>query len=293
MSVNFINNLTFSVLHELYDSSHPIENVVFSGIGLYIILGAINFGLKENSYHQLSDFLKEDLSELYDPTLESSSITAKYWNYIRLLAQSFIQHQSTLFIPYDLFQYYIHVSALVFDLIPYQINLYNPKLAAFQINELISNFVYESVGDLVDEWAFSEDKLIVIYTFYFHKDWKTSFNPELTKQDFFYLDKNRPIVVHMMNQKGYHHILDCYYYNFRMIFKPYTQEEMYAIIILPNDGFSIQDVLYNFKVDQIANYFKKSHFEYVKSPLRMHLVISDSFHEISLISSYRTYYRRN
>ncbi|KII65249.1 Serpin I2 [Thelohanellus kitauei] len=70
-----------------------------------------------------------------------------------------------------------------------------------------------------------------------------------------------------------------------MIFKPYTQEEMYAIIILPNDGFSIQDVLYNFKVDQIANYFKKSHFEYVHLKLPKFKL----FHDIDLVETLKKF----
>ncbi|KII63037.1 Glia-derived nexin [Thelohanellus kitauei] len=267
MSVELVNNLSVSILNQLYTSRNENENVAFTGIGLYVILGAINFGLNGRSYSQLSGFLNDTFEELYDPRILKSSTTAKNWNYLRYLAREFINVRSVLFSPCHLFQYYKKLT--------------DPKLSAREINEWVSGWVYESIGNMIDESSLDKRRVILINTLYYHADWKINFDESLTKQEFFYVNKDQTEMVAMMNLKSYHHVFDSIHCNFRMLTKRSHDDQTYSVIILPREGHSVKDVLQSFKVDQLQAYFAQSEQKFVHLKLpKFKILAHNDFRDI-------------
>ncbi|KII73646.1 hypothetical protein RF11_09898 [Thelohanellus kitauei] len=79
MSSEVVNTFTFKVLTRLYTLQNYTDNVGFSGSVLYVVMAAINIGLRGRSYNQLSTLLHEDFEKLYEKKTLKKSETARKW----------------------------------------------------------------------------------------------------------------------------------------------------------------------------------------------------------------------
>ncbi|KII61262.1 hypothetical protein RF11_14712 [Thelohanellus kitauei] len=112
----------------------------------------------------------------------------------------------------------------------------------------INDDQYGSVGHIFDDIKISKNRLIFIHNIFFRAAWATQFDASLTEKDIFYDDSGFPYIVKMMNQKTNSKLFDSHQHNFRILFKDFTHPFLFAAIVLPNDGISIEHVLKTFKV---------------------------------------------
>ncbi|KII66924.1 hypothetical protein RF11_03591 [Thelohanellus kitauei] len=68
----------------------------------------------------------------------------------------------------------------------------------------------------------------------------------------------------MMTQQKMNLIYDSPNFNFRILFKRFDDKDRYAVIVLPREGHKIEDVLKDFKFDEMQIYFNASQRKYVK-----------------------------
>ncbi|KII74919.1 hypothetical protein RF11_07431 [Thelohanellus kitauei] len=97
MSVEGVNRFTASLLNQFSTYQNGTGNVAVCGVSLYIMMGAINFGLDGQSYDQLSRFLGERFEELYGSDTWIDSITTQKWTNLVQLTAQFYRMNSALF----------------------------------------------------------------------------------------------------------------------------------------------------------------------------------------------------
>ncbi|KII61260.1 Serpin B7 [Thelohanellus kitauei] len=270
MSMEYINNFTYTVFNKLYSSQNSTGNLAFSGLNLYIFLASINVGLRGTSYSQISNLLGEDFSELYDNDYWRGTQTAKKWNKLKSLAAITSNMRSALFSSCNIDIHFRRMSDFIFGLSLENEKMTAPKHLIYQINKWLLMRIFASTDGIFkksntnfyDKSLLTEDKLIFINFFLLTSDWKENFDYRLTEPYMFTDDKGNLILVKMMNQKRYLRVFDSSDHDFRIIFKEYYQGYIYSAIILPRYGQSIQNVLLNFNLNEILNYYEKSRIEY-------------------------------
>ncbi|KII63034.1 Alpha-1-antiproteinase F [Thelohanellus kitauei] len=214
-------------------------------------MGAINLGLQGRSNEQLSHFLNEDLDELYNIIDIKHSRTARKFINLRFRAQEVSNSNAGFFSSCYIYKNYSRIARIVFDHFEFQFNISDPKKSTRSMNEWVSGWVHEPVRDMLQDSIPSDNRLVFIYTFNFHLDWIMSFDPRFTKQDIFVDDKNRVLLVPMMNKIGRYRIFDSTGYGYTILFQPSNDRKFYSAIVLPREEYSVNDVLNIFKVPQI------------------------------------------
>ncbi|KII73690.1 Glia-derived nexin [Thelohanellus kitauei] len=274
MTVIGLHSFNSQILNELYSSQNYTGNMAFSGIGLYLLLSAINFGLSGRSFSQLSNILGQNYHELFDTANWRNSERAYECLDRRYLAEEISSMNSVVFFSGDIFDYYKQISGLVCSLNHIKINDSDPEESACRLNKWISQTTFGSIWNMFDHSMMSENIMIFIHTLFFRADWKTKFNPALTKHELFYDDKCRPLKVAMMNQRSFYPIYDSIKDNFQILFKPLAHPYFLAAIVLPRVGHTIKDVLKSFKFNEMKNYFQNSSLKYADFKLPKFQVLS-------------------
>ncbi|KII68367.1 Serpin I2 [Thelohanellus kitauei] len=268
MSAEVVNRFSSSVLQQLYVSQKGSGCVSLSGIGLYVMMGALNIGLRGRSFDQLSQFLREDFSELFVNDTWRDSTTAKKWSDLYLASQYPSNMKSAMFYPDDINPYYEQISKSIFELGLVQINLSNSAETAQKINRWITRNIDDGmVWNMIEESILRENTLNFISTISIQTDWKNKFDSAYTDQEIFFDDKNQYFEVEMMNQISNYHIYDSTSNNFAILFKPFTTPELYSVIILPRYSSNVDQVLNEIKFDQMHIYFEKAELKYAKLQL--------------------------
>ncbi|KII66218.1 Serpin B11 [Thelohanellus kitauei] len=267
MSAQQVNSLTYSILNQLYASQNATKNVALGGISLYMMLGALNVGLSGTSYDQLSHYLGDDFEDLLDQETWRSSPTARTWIFLRTISLGLSIMKSQLVCSCYLYDHYKRVTNYVFNLHDIQVDTSNPAESADQINKWISDQTFESIGNWFDESMISPDKIVLVDTFGLNAEWLTKFNEALTTEELFYDDNGQSSEVAMMNQIGFTFVYDSPDEDFKIMFKPFKEQNLYFVVMLPRDGYGVEDVLKTFKIEQMYDYYDKSESKYVKLKL--------------------------
>ncbi|KII66365.1 Antithrombin-III [Thelohanellus kitauei] len=247
MSVERVNEITSAILNEIYSPHDSTGNIAFSALNLYVLLGAINFGLKGKCYRQLGDLLGERFEGLFFDTWRSSK-TAQKWFYLQKLSEQLSTSNSAIFHSCHLYDRYKLISTIIFDLYKIYINFENKVRSSRQMNEWIYQLTNGSTGKIFSIDMMSEYNIILFNALSFQVDWRTNFQSESTETELFYDDQGQSLTVAMMNQRSYNRVYDLSYRNFSILFKPLNQQGLYSAIILPNEGYTIADVLPSLEV---------------------------------------------
>ncbi|KII63032.1 Leukocyte elastase inhibitor [Thelohanellus kitauei] len=263
MSFKSVNSFTSNIFNQLSNSEYQNQNIAFSGLNMYILLAAVNAGLKGKCYDQLSQFLEEDFDELYETFNWKNSKTASKWISLRGNAEKILTMQSSLFTPFSLFGNYPRIAPLLFDLTTININDPNSTICSTKINRWIRNRWGGSNGMTFGESDIRKNRLIFISTFEFQADWAINFNDYQTRSAKFFQNKSRVINVEMMYEKGYNYVYDESDNNFRILFKRMAHRDLYSVIVLPKPPYMIQEILKNLDMNQIYTYFEQSELKYV------------------------------
>ncbi|KII72336.1 Glia-derived nexin [Thelohanellus kitauei] len=91
--------------------------------------------------------------------------------------------------------------------------------------------------------------------------WVRSFNPTLTKKKPFYAG-GKSMEVEMMKRYYIYNVTEAKFANFAFI--PINHNHQQAVIILPNEGFTLDDVFKHFKFIDLPIYYQKSSVSYLK-----------------------------
>ncbi|KII63035.1 Serpin I2 [Thelohanellus kitauei] len=258
-----LNIFTISLFNHLFDSQNATGNMAFSGIGLFVILGSVGFGLEGKSFYQLSEFLEDDLGDLFDPGSMTYTRSAKKWNYLRSITQKISNLNLFIFSTCNFKDDFTQISNLVFDQTQYQVDISNPTISERDMNKLISSWGFKSYGKKIHDMLQNENSLIFGYSYKFYADWNANFDQKLTKPEVFYDDKGQPQMVEMMNQISRNRIFESSEDKFRILFKSCNRRKYHTVIVLPNEGTTIREVLYNFEIDQMGTYFYSAKSKYI------------------------------
>ncbi|KII72915.1 Serine protease inhibitor A3N [Thelohanellus kitauei] len=248
MSIEGVNSFTSTLLNQLYVSQNATGNIVFNGLGLYLLLGAINFGLSGRSSAQLSLFIGENFEELHDSEIwMHSKIAKKLDNLGKILMRQLSNSYFALFCSCDLNTLYEKVSRMLFNLDKIQVDFSNPTTSAREINAWMFQ-KYTSRRKSFHESMIRDNMMIFIHIIFFHADLTTKFDPSRTNHQIFFDEKGEPVVVRMMNQECIDGVYTSPDNEYRILFQRLTQPFLFSAIVLPSAGHSIGDVIKNFKV---------------------------------------------
>ncbi|KII65606.1 hypothetical protein RF11_10726 [Thelohanellus kitauei] len=153
-------------------------NIAVSGLGLYVILGAVSIGIDERCLGRLSHFLEQDVEELYDIRNWRRSRTAKKWIYLRSAIQEISKMISIYISSYYPEKHYERILRSIFNIIPTNVNMSNSSNVARVIKNWLSSNMYESVGNIIDESLLDENSALLIYTLYYRPDWVANFDAQ-------------------------------------------------------------------------------------------------------------------
>lgn len=79
----------------------------------------------------------------------------------------------------------------------------NPEEARLSINRWVENTTHDMIKDLIPPGTIDESTdLVLVNAAYFKGLWENKFNPELTKQEVFYVSPDKQIMVDMMHVEG-------------------------------------------------------------------------------------------
>ncbi|KII66913.1 Glia-derived nexin [Thelohanellus kitauei] len=228
------------------------------------MLGAINLGLRGSSHDQLSHFLEENIDDVFDVENLGHFPTANRWSDLGDLISEFYYKHSSVHHSCDIIDRYDNVSTYTFRLFKYKVNFSDPGTAAQNLNEFIFEYLVRPRPNVFDESMIRENVLIFIDSLFISMDWKSHFYTSLTKQEPFYDNQGQSEEVAMMTQQKMNLIYDSPNFNFRILFKRFEDKDRYAVIVMPKEGHKIEDVLKNFKFDEMKIYFNASQRKYVK-----------------------------
>ncbi|KII65764.1 hypothetical protein RF11_07943 [Thelohanellus kitauei] len=127
-----------------------------------------------------------------------------------------------------------------------QILLKNHNFTFQTTNEYVYDIIYQLMRNILND-SFNIE-LVYINTLFFQNNWRKQFDIKRTKNDFFFDDNNQMHEVLMMSQHDRYRIYVDQPNNFMVLFISLLQEYTYGVIILPNLGFELKDMLMNFRV---------------------------------------------
>ncbi len=119
---------------------------------------------------------------------------------------------------------------------------FNSSSAVKQINEWVSNQTNNKISEIIKELS-ANNKMCLINAVYFKGVWKSKFDKGNTKNEDFYLEDNVVGKANMMSQTGnfsYSEDDNC-----RYLKMSYGNWAFSMIVLLPNDGKTVDDVISN------------------------------------------------
>ncbi|XP_023234887.1 leukocyte elastase inhibitor-like [Centruroides sculpturatus] len=115
----------------------------------------------------------------------------------------------------------------------------NPKISGEEINKWVEGKTNGKIHDVIPASAVtSETQMVVINAIYFKEHWKTQFNPEMTRNSRFYMNRDTIYRVDMMNTHG------TFIYGVSEEMKcqaleiPYSGDELSMLLLLPQHPYN-------------------------------------------------------
>lgn len=113
----------------------------------------------------------------------------------------------------------------------------NPEGARVSINNWVENTTHHMIKDLLPPGTIDQTTdLVLVNAAYFKGMWENKFNPELTKQEVFYVNPSKQIMVDMMHLEG------TFRYG-KYLMRVLNSESVIIVNVSPVDQF-IQKIFY-------------------------------------------------
>ncbi|KII66925.1 hypothetical protein RF11_03592 [Thelohanellus kitauei] len=175
MSIQGVNEFTTTFLHKLFVSQNATGNVAICGLSLYVMLGAINLGLRGSSHDQLSPFLGENFDDVFNVEDLEDFPTAERWSELDDLVSEFYHIHSSVHHSCDINRRYGKVSTYMFRLHKLKEDFSDPETAAQNLNEFIFEYVIGPRPNVFDESMIRENVLIFIDSLFISMDLEKPF----------------------------------------------------------------------------------------------------------------------
>ncbi|XP_014369649.2 serine protease inhibitor 77Ba [Papilio machaon] len=259
-----IGNFSIEVLYHTTTMQKQVENLVMSPFTLWTVLAVIAEGASGETLKQISRAIRV-----------SPKLRAKTREDFRNIAQWLLVNTSTV----DLEKFnaiFVDEKKLPLNDFVSIANQYDTKLVKLNftgsktselINRAIDNVTHGKIPNLTDPGDFGETQMILTSALYFKGQWTVPFNKSSTTKQPFYDSHSKKIgEVNMMYNRHNYPFANILELNARVIEIPYGKENRLSMLImLPNPGFSLQDMFLNFNkvpLDTIFENLKLSTDEY-------------------------------
>ncbi|KII61867.1 Antithrombin-III [Thelohanellus kitauei] len=243
MPLHNTNIFTTNLLNQLHSLKNANDNIAFSGIGLYFLLGAVHLGVKGYCYNEINRLLEENFDDLYFNNSWYRTPVVKMWVTERKILEESFKLNSALISSCSYNLRWKEMSEYIFNLQHIQIDTKNLSATARKTNAWVSMKTRQSHVDIIHKSILSKWTMILVNTLYVRPAWKLNFNSCQTKKEIFYGDNGQTFEVEMMNQEGYFKLYSNPLDKYRILFKEFTQTGIYSAIVLPREGHKIDDVL--------------------------------------------------
>ncbi|KII69014.1 hypothetical protein RF11_09956 [Thelohanellus kitauei] len=250
MSAESVNEFTRTIFNYIYATQGSTGNIAFSGFGLYSLMTMINLGLRGKYREQLSNFLKENHTEIFYLLTWKESQFAKTWLDNRKLMESVSDSNSILFHSCRISELYWILSTHLFNLNFRATNFSNPQDLLKKINQWVNQKTRGLIQNLWNDYLDFHTMMVFINTLFFNSIWLIPFDTKATTPGIFFDEVNNPIVVLMMNQDSSYQVYVDHAHNVTILFIPFQQVTVYGVVLLPNLGYSLKDLIRNFQQAQ-------------------------------------------
>ena len=116
------------------------------------------------------------------------------------------------------------------------------------INDWIEDKTNGKITEVIQNISYDE-KMFLINALYFKGNWKYTFDPEETENEYFHMSEDSTITVQMMKSSGKDYT---YYFdeNFSLCRMPYGRDVLAMYILLPDYNYTIEEILNEFDADE-------------------------------------------
>ncbi|XP_047344055.1 antichymotrypsin-2-like isoform X7 [Vespa velutina] len=140
--------------------------------------------------------------------------------------------------------------------------------AADTINQWVEEQTNKRIKDLINPSNVNGGTaMVLVNAVYFKGNWKTKFDPKLTKNEPFHVTKNEIINVPTMSMTGNFKYAELTELNAKLLELPYKGEEFSMIIIVPNDIDGLAELEEKLPQYDIGELLKKAY----KTEVQLHL----------------------
>jgi serpin B len=116
-----------------------------------------------------------------------------------------------------------------------------PDECRLEINKWVEQQTKDRIKDLLPDGSISSlTKLVLTNAIYFKGQWDNKFDMDLSKEDVFFKSSEEKIATTFMNERAKYKI-----YNgddLQMLELPYTGKDFSMLVLLPNEGVSLNDI---------------------------------------------------
>uniref|UniRef100_A0A0A9YR10 Neuroserpin n=2 Tax=Lygus hesperus TaxID=30085 RepID=A0A0A9YR10_LYGHE len=235
-SAKFSQDL-FSVLREGKEN----ENMVASPISLQIALAMLYAGAQGNTKTQLTSVLHVDTDDL-------QKYLGAYKELLETIKDPVLSVASTVFVnlSLNLLDNYTTAVSTGFGANVEKVDFKQPDVAAKTINDWCDTHTNGKIKDLFSAGDLALAEAVLANAVYFKAQWKTKFNPELTKERDF-KSPTGIVKVQMMNVKSNFKYAFSEKLNAQVLELPYANDKFRMLVILPSEGVALKDVESNVK----------------------------------------------
>jgi len=123
------------------------------------------------------------------------------------------------------------------------IDFTNKEAAASEINKWVEEQTHNKIKNLIEEDDLELGTLaVLVNALYFHGDWVTKFNQELTKKRTFHTSNKNEVEVDMMELTNDFRYYECADMKAQFVELPYDGGDITMTIVLPNDNDGLADL---------------------------------------------------
>lgn len=229
------NDFTFNLFRKEFSTK---ENSLLSPLSAIYVLGMLNDGADGETGREIMDVLgfngavKSDVNEfcanlienapMVDPNVHLNIANALFVNKHISLLPDYMQHM----------RQYFRATAQTLDFSdPSAVNIIN-KWCESQTEGMIDNMLEKTTPDAV---------AYLLNAVFFKADWTDKFNPEHTKEGFFYKYDGTRQSIPMMTRKA--NALYAKEEGFAALCLPYSSGAFNMYVLLPDEGVTVSDVI--------------------------------------------------
>ncbi|XP_064420932.1 alpha-1-antitrypsin-like [Latimeria chalumnae] len=211
------------------------KNIFFSPISISTALSMLSLGVKSSTLHQLHEGLGFNMTKLSEDEIH------KAFEHLLLMlntdhSELQINTGNVIYLNegFEPIQKFIDDAKLYYDAEVSNVDFQKSEEAKQKINADVKNYTHGKIEDLIKDLDKQTVMLLLNYIF-FRGEWEKPFNPNITKENDFFLDDGNTVKVPMMVQTGFfkiHHDNDI---SATIVKLPYKGNAS-MMLILPDEG---------------------------------------------------------